>query len=177
MLSVNNILKAKQTNINIEISKKTAKKPKKLANSIHLYLNKKPLIQGKHWLVKHIFFYCTSAPEADYIDAFVRKSNSKSQVGCKLKFNNPRSRLESLVVQTVSKASANQRAGRAARVAVLYHELVLTTKEYMRQVIEIAPKWLVEIAPHFYKSEEVEDLCKKMPKKVGKAKEELERNY
>ncbi|XP_015781179.1 pre-mRNA-splicing factor ATP-dependent RNA helicase DHX16-like [Tetranychus urticae] len=60
---------------------------------------------------------------------------------------------------------------------VLYHELVLTTKEYMRQVIEIEPKWLVEIAPHFYKSEEVEDLCKKMPKKVGKAKEELERNY
>ena len=60
---------------------------------------------------------------------------------------------------------------------VLYHELVLTTKEYMRQLIEIEPKWLTEVAPHFYKSEEIEELCKKMPKKVGKSKEELERNY
>ncbi|KAF6165162.1 hypothetical protein GIB67_000746, partial [Kingdonia uniflora] len=29
---------------------------------------------------------------------------------------------------------------------VIYHELVLTTKEYMRQVIELKPEWLVEIA-------------------------------
>lgn len=32
---------------------------------------------------------------------------------------------------------------------VIYHELVLTTKEYMRQVIPIEPEWLVEIAPHY----------------------------
>lgn len=33
---------------------------------------------------------------------------------------------------------------------VVYHELVLTTKEYMRSVTEIRPDWLVEIAPHYY---------------------------
>ncbi|CAN0318646.1 unnamed protein product [Phaeothamnion confervicola] len=35
---------------------------------------------------------------------------------------------------------------------VLYHELVMTTKEYMRSIMTIEPKWLVELAPQFYKS-------------------------
>ncbi len=34
---------------------------------------------------------------------------------------------------------------------VLYHELVETSKEYMRNIIVIKPEWLVEIAPHYYK--------------------------
>lgn len=37
---------------------------------------------------------------------------------------------------------------------VVYHELVLTTQEYMRNVIEVEPAWLIEIAPHFYKAED-----------------------
>ncbi|KAH9307533.1 hypothetical protein KI387_035444, partial [Taxus chinensis] len=40
---------------------------------------------------------------------------------------------------------------------VVYYELVYTTKEYMRQAIEIKPDWLVEIAPHYYKLKDVED--------------------
>lgn len=54
---------------------------------------------------------------------------------------------------------------------VLYHELVFTTKEFMRQVIEIESKWLLEVAPHYYKPKELEDSTnKKMPKVVGRAK-------
>merc|ERR1711892_903390 len=34
----------------------------------------------------------------------------------------------------------------------IYHELVLTSKEYMREVTAIDPKWLVEFAPRFFKS-------------------------
>jgi ATP-dependent RNA helicase DHX8/PRP22 len=34
---------------------------------------------------------------------------------------------------------------------VVYHELVLTTKEYMREVCAIDPRWLVEVAPHFFR--------------------------
>lgn len=34
---------------------------------------------------------------------------------------------------------------------VMYHELVMTTKEYMREVTVIDPKWLVEFAPRFFK--------------------------
>ena len=61
---------------------------------------------------------------------------------------------------------------------LLYHELVLTTKEYMRQCTEIDPSWLVEVAPHFYKTHEVEDpSAKKMPKQVGKTSEELNPSY
>uniref|UniRef100_A0A8C2ZJ12 RNA helicase n=1 Tax=Cyclopterus lumpus TaxID=8103 RepID=A0A8C2ZJ12_CYCLU len=57
---------------------------------------------------------------------------------------------------------------------LIYHELVFTTKEFMRQVIEIDSGWLLEVAPHYYKSKELEDSSsKKMPRKQGKAKEEL----
>ncbi|CRK93483.1 CLUMA_CG007019, isoform A [Clunio marinus] len=53
---------------------------------------------------------------------------------------------------------------------VLYHELVFTTREFMRQVIEIESKWLLEVAPHYYKPKELEDSTnKKMPKTVGRA--------
>ena len=38
---------------------------------------------------------------------------------------------------------------------LVYFELVFTTKEYMRNVIEIKPEWLAEIAPHFYKGTSV----------------------
>ncbi|XP_058757122.1 pre-mRNA-splicing factor ATP-dependent RNA helicase DEAH1-like [Vicia villosa] len=53
---------------------------------------------------------------------------------------------------------------------VLYHELALTTKEYMRQVTEIKVDWLLEIAPHFYNPMDLEDLTsKKMPRGCGRA--------
>jgi HrpA-like RNA helicase len=38
---------------------------------------------------------------------------------------------------------------------VMYHELVYTTKEYMRNVLVIDPQWLLEVAPHFYKSSDL----------------------
>ncbi len=47
---------------------------------------------------------------------------------------------------------------------VVYHELVFTTKEYMRNVVEVKTEWLSEIAPHFYKESE---LNEKAPKKVA----------
>ncbi|CAI9102634.1 OLC1v1000931C1 [Oldenlandia corymbosa var. corymbosa] len=34
---------------------------------------------------------------------------------------------------------------------VIYHELLMTTKEYMHGVTVIDPKWLVELAPRFFK--------------------------
>lgn len=38
----------------------------------------------------------------------------------------------------------------------------------MRQVIDIKPEWLVEIAPHYYKKKDIEDdVGKKMPKTVS----------
>jgi pre-mRNA-splicing factor ATP-dependent RNA helicase DHX16 len=53
---------------------------------------------------------------------------------------------------------------------VVYHELVLTSKEYMRTVSEIKPEWLVDIAPHYYSKKEIMDQAtKKMPKILGKA--------
>ena len=39
---------------------------------------------------------------------------------------------------------------------VLYHELVETTKEYMRQARELKPEWLLEIAPHYYQDKNLE---------------------
>lgn len=52
---------------------------------------------------------------------------------------------------------------------LIYHELVFTTKEYMRQVFEIEGRWLFEVAPHFFKEKDVEDDSKKkMPKGFGR---------
>ncbi|KAK4343910.1 hypothetical protein RND71_037004 [Anisodus tanguticus] len=52
----------------------------------------------------------------------------------------------------------------------VYHELVLTTKEYMRQITELKPEWLVEVAPHYYQLKDVEDSSsKKMPRGIGLA--------
>lgn len=39
---------------------------------------------------------------------------------------------------------------------LLYHELVLTSKEFMRGVMPLKPEWLVELAPHFYKPGDIE---------------------
>eukprot|EP00941_MAST-03F_sp_MAST-3F-sp1_P003949 g3949.t1 len=55
---------------------------------------------------------------------------------------------------------------------VIYHDLVFTSKEYMRQIIPIKPEWLLETAPHVYKNrkEIVDDASsKKLPKGIGKA--------
>ena len=61
---------------------------------------------------------------------------------------------------------------------VVYHELVMTTKEYMRSVSTIEGKWLLEAAPHYYKDNEVQDsTTKKMSKNKGKAAAELVRDY
>ncbi|THD25634.1 ATP-dependent RNA helicase [Fasciola hepatica] len=57
---------------------------------------------------------------------------------------------------------------------VIYHELVFTTKEFMRQVVEIEPKWLLEVAPHYYKEKEIDYGTQKMPKNKGKSMAELE---
>lgn len=39
---------------------------------------------------------------------------------------------------------------------VLYFELMYTTKEFMRQIVEISPAWLLEAAPHYFKAEDVQ---------------------
>lgn len=33
---------------------------------------------------------------------------------------------------------------------VAYHDVVLTTQEYLRDCTKIRPQWLMEVAPHFY---------------------------
>ncbi|KAG0305920.1 hypothetical protein BGZ98_003286 [Dissophora globulifera] len=54
---------------------------------------------------------------------------------------------------------------------VVYFELVLTSKEFMRVVMEIESEWLKEVAPHYYKDKDLDDDSKKkMPKGQGMAK-------
>lgn len=53
---------------------------------------------------------------------------------------------------------------------VVYSELVMTSKEYIRNVMIIDGAWLSEISPHLYKPSDVEKLGleRKMPKGQGK---------
>lgn len=56
---------------------------------------------------------------------------------------------------------------------VIYYELVLTSKEFMRNCMPLQPEWLVEVAPHFYKAKDLEEMGgtgnKKVPKVAGVA--------
>lgn len=53
---------------------------------------------------------------------------------------------------------------------VVYHELVKTSKEFMRTCIEVEPQWLTELAPHYYQLQDVADTSKhKKAKAIGKA--------
>ena len=53
---------------------------------------------------------------------------------------------------------------------LVYDELVLTSKAFMRTVTEIKPDWLVEIAPHYYSKRELDDVAsKKLPKGAGRS--------
>ncbi|KAK9239840.1 P-loop containing nucleoside triphosphate hydrolase protein [Lipomyces kononenkoae] len=40
---------------------------------------------------------------------------------------------------------------------ILYHELVLTSKEFMRNCMPIQPAWLMEVSPHFYKQKDIDN--------------------
>lgn len=48
---------------------------------------------------------------------------------------------------------------------VIYYELVQTTKEYMRSCMPIKGAWLTEVAPHYHKKKDLEEMEeRKMPK-------------
>lgn len=42
---------------------------------------------------------------------------------------------------------------------VIFHEIILTSKEFMREVSSIQPQWLPEIAPHFYETKMAQDAA------------------
>jgi len=44
---------------------------------------------------------------------------------------------------------------------VVYHELVMTSKEYMRDVCSIESKWLIEVAPKFFKVSDKNTISKR----------------
>ncbi len=52
---------------------------------------------------------------------------------------------------------------------VVFYELVLTSKEFMRSCFPLKPEWLTEAAPHFYKQKDLDELGveRKMPKGQG----------
>ncbi|KAJ4522728.1 hypothetical protein HRR78_000215 [Exophiala dermatitidis] len=58
---------------------------------------------------------------------------------------------------------------------LIYHELVLTSKEYMRSCMPLKPEWLIEVAPHYYKKKDLDSLGveKKVPKGEGKPQSKI----
>ncbi|MCJ1405976.1 hypothetical protein MMC19_000041 [Ptychographa xylographoides] len=52
---------------------------------------------------------------------------------------------------------------------VVYHELVLTSKEFMRSCMPVEPAWLVEVAPHYHKKGELEEK-RAMPRGEGRSR-------
>lgn len=44
---------------------------------------------------------------------------------------------------------------------LIYHELILTTREYCHNVTVVEPKWLVEVAPQFFKVADSSKISKR----------------
>mgnify|MGYP002632378209 FL=1 len=44
---------------------------------------------------------------------------------------------------------------------LVYHELVLTSKEYMRECCAVDPRWLVQLAPRFFKAADPHKLSRR----------------
>ncbi|CAH2053872.1 unnamed protein product [Thlaspi arvense] len=44
---------------------------------------------------------------------------------------------------------------------VIYHDVMMTSREYMREVTVIDPKWLIELAPRFFKAADTTKLSKR----------------
>ena len=44
---------------------------------------------------------------------------------------------------------------------MIYHELILTTREYCHNVTAIEPKWLVDVAPQFFKVADANKISKR----------------
>merc|ERR1740117_2895431 len=57
---------------------------------------------------------------------------------------------------------------------VVYHELVMTHKEYMNTVTAVDAHWLAEMAPQFFKIKESHKTRKEMRMQEKKEKEEME---
>eukprot|EP01069_Polyplicarium_translucidae_P000234 Polyplicarium_translucidae@DN1132_c0_g1_i1.p1 len=68
-------------------------------------------------------------------------------------------------------ASAAERRRQERQVyrapCVIYTELVLTTREFMRNVVEIKAEWLLELAPFYYGNTDAATDLMKMPKGMG----------
>ena len=65
--------------------------------------------------------------------------------------------------------------GDCQRTCILMYSLLCY---WLLQIIEIDNKWLLEVAPHYYKAKELDDHSgKKMPKTKGKSRDELNRQY
>ena len=42
---------------------------------------------------------------------------------------------------------------------IVYHELVMTSKEYMQNVTAVDPEWLAEMGPMFFSLKEAGETC------------------
>ena len=59
---------------------------------------------------------------------------------------------------------------------LIYHQIISTSREYMREIMPIECAWINEVAPHYYRQQDLETMAKKkLPKKVGATKAELDR--
>lgn len=56
----------------------------------------------------------------------------------------------------------------------MYHELVMTHKEYMNTVTAVDANWLAEMAPQFFKIKESHKTRKEMRAQEKKEKAEME---
>ncbi|KAL3268524.1 hypothetical protein HHI36_007633 [Cryptolaemus montrouzieri] len=94
-------------------------------------------------------------PEGDHLTLLAVYNNWKNN-----KFSNAWCYENFVQIRSLKKAQDIRKQLLGIMDRVIYQELVQTTKEYMREVTAIDPKWLVEFAPAFYKFSDPTKLSK-----------------
>uniref|UniRef100_A0A8C9YGE2 RNA helicase n=1 Tax=Sander lucioperca TaxID=283035 RepID=A0A8C9YGE2_SANLU len=94
-------------------------------------------------------------PEGDHLTLLAVYNSWKNN-----KFSNPWCYENFIQARSLRRAQDIRKQMLGIMDRVVYHELVLTTKEYMREVTTIDPRWLVEFSPAFFKVSDPTRLSK-----------------
>uniref|UniRef100_A0A672L9U9 RNA helicase n=1 Tax=Sinocyclocheilus grahami TaxID=75366 RepID=A0A672L9U9_SINGR len=125
---------------------------KMLIMSVHLGCSEEMLTIVSVLSVQNVFYRPKAKfhqPEGDHLTLLAVYNSWKNN-----KFSNP------WCYENFIQARSLRRFHCVLLLRVVYHELVLTTKEYMREVTTIDPRWLVEFSPAFFKVSDPTRLSK-----------------
>ena len=119
-------------------------------------------------LMERVELECVSAGSGDISNILKAMTAGFFYHACKLQRNGTYRTIKNPHTVQTHPSSSLSRSESPPRW-VIYHELVLTSKEFMRTLFPIEGVWLHEVAPHIYEAKDVTDKSKRKVPRMLKA--------